>query len=514
MYHQCLAKNQFQDDAGYQLVAIRPEDVENIRLWRNAQLDILRQKTLLTSEEQQAYFQKAIWPTFQEAHPPQLLFSFLLNQTCMGYGGLVHIDWENARAEVSFLVDPSRLAHPEGYKKDFSHFLTLICQVAFLELNFHRLYGETFAFRKEQIAILENFGFKREGVLREHVFKCQQWQDSILHGLLATEWSPTRIAHFAVLVTSISKKMPLLKAVRSAVHLIGLDVVIHGCDSQAFCMGQYGVDEFWQCPLLTELTPEAIIAYCHQHHITAIIPMRDDDLEFYARHRVVLAQEGIQVMVSHLETILTCLDKKQFADFLEKKHFPVIPTYLSLEACPSKMYVVKARRGAGSHGVGLQLSRAQAEQYAQNLKQPIFQPYVKGKEWSVDLYRSFTGQIKGCVARLRNFIVNGESQVTTTVRFPALEKLCQEMANALNIQGHAVFQVLEDMQGRFHVIECNPRFGGASTASLAVGLHSFLWFFVECQGRSLDDYPFVRCEEIRQIRYPTDQVLPWSSSSI
>ncbi len=512
--YQCLAKNQFQDDTGYQLVAIRPEDIENIRLWRNAQLDVLRQKTLLSVEEQQDYFQKIIWPTFQEAHPPQLLFSFLLNQTCIGYGGLVHIDWENARAEVSFLVDPSRLTHLETYKKDFSHFLSLICHVAFVELHFHRLCGETFAFRTEQIVLLENFGFKREGILREHVFKRQQWQDSVLHGLLATEWSPHRIPHFAVLVTSISKKMPLLKAVRSAVHLIGMDVVIHGCDSQAFCIGQYGVDEFWQCPLLTELTPEAVIAYCHQHHITAIIPTRDDDLEFYARHHAVLAQEGIQVMVSSLETILTCLDKKLFTEFLEKRNFPVIPTFLSLGACQSETYVVKKRRGAGAHGIGLQLSLKQAEEYAQHLQQPIFQPYVKGKEWSVDLYRSFAGQVKGCVARLRNFIVNGESQVTTTVHFPALEQLCQEMADALDIQGHAVFQVLEDVQGRFHVIECNPRFGGASTASLAVGLQSFLWFFVECQGWSLDDYPFVRRDEIRQIRYPIDQVLPWSSSLI
>lgn len=510
--YQCLTKPYFEDESGYQLVTIRAEDLENIRLWRNAQLDILRQKVNISTEEQQNYFQKVIWPTFKQPHPPQLLFSFLLDQTCIGYGGLVHLDWENARAEVSFLVDPSRINDQKGYKKDFLHFLNLICQIAFQELNLHRLCVETFAFRKEHIAVLEHFGFKQEGVLREHIFKRQQWQDSLLHGLLAHEWSSNRLAHFAVLVTSISKKMPLLEAVRAAAHQISSEVCIHGCDSQAFCMGQYGVDEFWHCPVLEELTPEQVAAYCRQHRITALIPTRDDDLEFYARHRLFFAQQGLHAMVSPLETILMCLDKKHFAEFLLKENFPAIPTYLSLDACESATYVVKERRGAGSRSLGINLSRLQAEDYSQHLKQPIFQPYVKGQEWSVDLYRSFEGKVKGCVARQRNYVVNGESQVTTTVHCAALEKLCQEMADALQIQGHAVFQVMEDAQGNFHVIECNPRFGGASTASLAVGLDSFYWFFIESEGFNLEDYPFLRREDIRQIRYPKDQVLPWSSS--
>ncbi len=140
--------------------------------------------------------------------------------------------------------------------------------------------------------------------------------------------------------------------------------------------------------------------------------------------------------------------------------------------------------------------------------QPIFQPFISGKEWSVDLYRTLTGTVKGCVARERNVVVGGESQVTTTVRYPALEKLCEDIAHRLNLYGHAVFQVIETIPKTFYVIECNPRFGGASTASLAAGLNSFLWFFLECEGPNLDDYPFNRVEgEICQIRYPADKII-------
>lgn len=326
--------------------------------------------------------------------------------------------------------------------------------------------------------------------------------------------SPTLPEHPAVLITSISKKMPLIEAVRNAANKLGQFQIIHGCDKHDFCIGQYGVDEFWQCPALDEITPDDILSYCHENRITAIIPTRNADLEFYARHLDFFRNHGIQPMVSSLDTITTCLDKKKFSDTLLKNRLPAIPAFLSLEELQSPTYVVKERRGAGSQQLGLLLTREEASEHSRKLKEPIFQPYIPGVEWSVDVYRSFEGRVKGCVARQRNYVVNGESQITTTVHYPALEHLCQEMAEKLKIQGPAVFQLIENGNGNFHVIECNPRFGGASTASLAVGLDSFFWFLAECLGLSLQDYPFMRRKgEIRQIRYVTDRILPWSSYS-
>jgi hypothetical protein len=34
-----------------------------------------------------------------------LLFSFLKNGECIGYGGLVHINWIDQNAEISFMID-------------------------------------------------------------------------------------------------------------------------------------------------------------------------------------------------------------------------------------------------------------------------------------------------------------------------------------------------------------------------------------------------------------------------
>lgn len=315
----------------------------------------------------------------------------------------------------------------------------------------------------------------------------------------------------SVLITSISKKIPLIAAVRRAVNKLDQFKTIHGCDIDINCIGKYAVDEFWHCPSLNKLKINELLSYCQKHYINAIVPTRNADLEYYASHLDLLKESGIYVMVSPSLTLQQCLDKKLFADIALKYSFPAIETALSINDLNATSFVVKDRFGAGSIQIEIDLTKIEATKFAKSLEHPIFQPYIEGKEWSIDLYRSSTGNIMGCVARERNVVVKGESQITTTALYPSLEKLCSDLADKLNIYGHAVFQVIEDLNKKFHIIECNPRFGGASTASLAVGLDTFYWFLLECLGEDLNKYPFIRSsKEIRQVRYPADWILPWS----
>lgn len=318
----------------------------------------------------------------------------------------------------------------------------------------------------------------------------------------------------SILATSIGKKVPLLKAIKFAMNKIGSrqrGFFLHGSDSDSGCLGAYFVDTFWRCPAASELSIEAVIEYCLQNKIGYIIPSRDAELPFFAAHRQRLAAHGIFVMVSPLEAVDSCLDKERFAAQLRLHGLPAIPASSDIaELPPSCGYVVKERWGAGSKSMALDVPYAAAVAHAKALHSPIFQPYVSGKEWSVDLFVSAMGRVLGAVARCRDIVVAGESQVTTTVHFPQLEALCSAVAVHLKIQGHAIFQVIEDAEGLFHLIECNPRFGGASTASIAVGLDSFYWFLLEAQGNDLTQIAFNRStRDIRQVRVAEDLVIPW-----
>lgn len=60
----------------YSLVPIRDDDKYDIMNWRNNQLDILRQETFLSIEQQEHYFKTVVDKLFDEEEPKQLLFSF------------------------------------------------------------------------------------------------------------------------------------------------------------------------------------------------------------------------------------------------------------------------------------------------------------------------------------------------------------------------------------------------------------------------------------------------------
>ena len=174
----------------YQLVPIRYEDREAIRAWRNAQLEVLRQAEPLTTEQQEAYFQRVVLPLFEQEQPGQLLFSLLHNNELIAYGGLVHLSWPDGRAEVSFLVDPTRAAEPATYRQDFRAHLRLLGQVAFEGLKFNRLFTETYDIRPAHVTILEEAGFRLEGCLRQHVqLKPGTFADSLMHGQLAADYA-------------------------------------------------------------------------------------------------------------------------------------------------------------------------------------------------------------------------------------------------------------------------------------------------------------------------------------
>jgi carbamoyl-phosphate synthase large subunit len=104
--------------------------------------------------------------------------------------------------------------------------------------------------------------------------------------------------------------------------------------------------------------------------------------------------------------------------------------------------------------------------------------------------------------------MHGESQVTTTTERIDIADICLAAAGYLGLTGHMVFQVIEDARGTVHLMECNSRFGGASTLSIAAGLDSFYWFLRECLGDDLQGVDFVESPEgLRQVRYATDKII-------
>lgn len=178
MVYKCLNKNIFQR-RDFKIVPIRSIDRYDIMKWRNEQIYHLRQDKPLTKESQDKYFDEVISELFGQEKPLQLLFSFLKGEELIGYGGLVHINWIDKNAEISFVMNTE--LEKDRFVENWQVYLSLLEQVAFDELVLHKIFTYAFDLRPNLYPALEGIGYNKEAILKEHCLFESKYRDIIIH---------------------------------------------------------------------------------------------------------------------------------------------------------------------------------------------------------------------------------------------------------------------------------------------------------------------------------------------
>ena len=186
--YACLNQNHFKK-GDYEIVPIRFEDRYEIMKWRNDQKYHLRQKKTLIKQDQDLYFNTILKKGFDSKEPAQIIFSYLEKNKCVGYGGLVHIDWRKKYAEISFIMD-TELEH-EFFSFHWSQFLNLIEKVAFNDLDFRRIFTHAYNIRPHLYKVLLKNNYNEESKIKSDNFEKSRY--SLIH-------------------SKISKKIELVKA--------------------------------------------------------------------------------------------------------------------------------------------------------------------------------------------------------------------------------------------------------------------------------------------------------------
>jgi RimJ/RimL family protein N-acetyltransferase len=176
--YKCLIKQIYQKSE-FSIIPIRFSDRYRILKWRNEQIYHLRQSKILKKEDQDLYFSNVINKTFEENNPSQILFSFLKNDKCVGYGGLVHINWIDSNAELSFLIDTK--LQITSFEEFWTNYLDLIESVAFEDLNLHKIYTYAFDLRENLYRVLEKNKYNLECRYKEHIFYENKYIDVVVH---------------------------------------------------------------------------------------------------------------------------------------------------------------------------------------------------------------------------------------------------------------------------------------------------------------------------------------------
>jgi hypothetical protein len=146
---------------------LEKKNIYKIREWRNAQMEFLRQKTTLSVEDQEEWWDRYVTDLASpdSYHPPNLLCAIYRNQEFIGYGGLVHINWDEKEAEVSFLLNPEITNYAEIYH----HFINLLKSQVVKKYGLHKLTSETLGDRSFHMGVLELNGWQRVSTKHEMV---------------------------------------------------------------------------------------------------------------------------------------------------------------------------------------------------------------------------------------------------------------------------------------------------------------------------------------------------------
>lgn len=179
--YQCLEVQEHKKNE-FSLVPIRLEDRYKIMQWRNEQISHLRQSKPLTRKDQDEYFNSVILNLFDQTYPDQILFSFLKNKICVGYGGLVHLDWKKKTGEISFLINTA--FQNESFVDFWLIYLGLIENIAFKHLEFDKIFTYSYEIRPKLYQVLNLAGYIEE----KRIKNVLQVEGESIDALIHSKW--------------------------------------------------------------------------------------------------------------------------------------------------------------------------------------------------------------------------------------------------------------------------------------------------------------------------------------
>ena len=287
-----------------------------------------------------------------------------------------------------------------------------------------------------------------------------------------------------LLFSSLSAKVALYEGVLESAKRYHEQAKLIGADCDPNCPAASKVEVFSTIRALDDMDEGLLLEYCKKLELTHIIPTRDGELEFWANSQTGLAKHGVKVMVSNKDAIRLCQDKLLFCKAMEKSSTPTIPTSEKTTDLAGKRFVVKERTGSASHSIGMNLTVQEAVLHAEKLENPIFQPMISGSEFSAETWIDSTGNCHGMVLRWRTKVIDGEAHQSEIFEDREWEERMRETFEGINgLSGHVLGQVLVDGGRNLHLVEINPRLGGASPLALAAGLNSIEWFLLQSENR-------------------------------
>ena len=278
-----------------------------------------------------------------------------------------------------------------------------------------------------------------------------------------------------MLFTSVGRRVELISAFRRAAERKGFRITICGADivndapALAFC------DRTFIVPRISD--PEyipALLELCRNEGINALIPTIDTDLLLISENREEFMSVGTAAIISDTDKVRLCRDKRITSRYFEScglkspKAFSDYTAYTGGFPC-----FIKPKDGSSSINAYKANNPDELESYANHIPGYVIQPYISGKEYTVDIFCDFNGNPIYITPRERLQVRSGEVLKTRIVQDEKIKEECIRLIADFRPRGAITVQLIRDEStGEDYYIEINPRFGGGAPLSIRAGADS------------------------------------------
>ena len=275
-----------------------------------------------------------------------------------------------------------------------------------------------------------------------------------------------------ILFTSIGRRVELTQAFRNAADKLNMDLCIIGADYSDSAPALFYCDKTYQvCKIKdAEYIPQ-LLDICAKEQVDILIPTIDTDLLILANNFQAFAALGTKVMVSASDKVALCRDKRFTADFFiscgvqSPKPVDDVSLYTGNYPC-----FIKPRDGSSSIDAYKIESKEELEEISKRVPNYIIQPFISGREYTVDIFCDYEGNPVIISPRERLATRSGEVLKTCMVRDEDTVRECMQIIEKFKPCGAMAVQYIKDENtGVNYYIEINPRFGGGAPLSIKAG---------------------------------------------
>jgi carbamoyl-phosphate synthase large subunit len=208
----------------------------------------------------------------------------------------------------------------------------------------------------------------------------------------------------------------------------------------------------------------------NNHNIEVLMPSSGYDIQPYSKYRKEIEQLGAKPVVSDLESMEICYDKMMTFQKLNDK-FDMPFTTTDPDKIPAFPVIAKPRREKGGYDMMLIEDENGLIQATSKFQDLIFQEYLPGEEFTIDVLSDLNKKPLIAVPRIRLETKGGISTKGKVIHDTQIEQTCVNVADFIGIRGPCCIQMKGAKDGRLKLVEVNPRMGGGTIFATLAGVN-------------------------------------------